>query len=69
MVDEVMGLFGRASGLVINRDKCAAFPVRCTEVDLTEVLQDFPCQIKAFPCTWLAFALQAAASGGHTTTH
>jgi hypothetical protein len=31
---------------------------RCDDVDLAEVIQDFPCQIKIFPCTYLGLPLQ-----------
>jgi hypothetical protein len=57
IVFEVLQTFGQASGLVINRTKCAAYPIRCEDLEMEEVLQDFGCPIKSFPCTYLGLPL------------
>jgi hypothetical protein len=57
VVSEILDIFGKASGLVINRGKCAAYPVRCDELDFSEVMEGFNCPIKAFPCCYLGLPL------------
>lgn len=57
MIKEVFQAFGNASGLKVNLSKSAIYPIRCEGIDLEEVLQNFPCQIKAFPCKYLGLPL------------
>jgi hypothetical protein len=40
-VAAILDLFGRVSGLVTNRSKCAAFPIQCDGIDLLQVLEGF----------------------------
>ena len=59
VMDEVRELasilltFGLASGLVVN----VAFPIRCEEIDVPQIMQYFNCPIKSFPCTYLGLPL------------
>jgi mannosylglycoprotein endo-beta-mannosidase len=57
-VAEILQIFGQVSGLVVNRSKCAVYPIRCEEVDITEIMQSFHCPIKSFPCTYLGLPLR-----------
>lgn len=57
MVAEILDLFGMVSGLVINRGKCAAYPIRCDEVDMAQVMDGFQCPVKEFPCIYLGVPL------------
>jgi len=57
VIKEVFQAFGNASGLKVNLSKSAIYPIRCEGIDLEEVLQNFPCQIKAFPCKYLGLPL------------
>jgi hypothetical protein len=56
-VAEILDIFGRALGLMVNRSKCVVYPIHCEEVDVEVVLQDFQCPIKNFPCTYLGLPL------------
>jgi hypothetical protein len=59
---EILDIFGRASGLLVNRSNCAIYPVHCEEVDVEAAKQDFQCLIKIFSLHLFgaAFALQTA---------
>ena len=63
VMDEVRELasilltFGLASGLVVNVNKSACFPIRCEEIDVPQIMQYFNCPIKSFPCTYLGLPL------------
>lgn len=49
--------FGRVSGLKINLDKSAAYPIRCEGLDISSIMERMPCQIKTFPCKYLGLPL------------
>lgn len=51
VVANILEIFGHASGLKTNRDKCAVFPIPYGDVPLDEILEPFPCQVQSFPCT------------------
>jgi hypothetical protein len=57
VVSQILDVFGLASGLVINRGKCATYPIRCDDLDLSEVMESFHCPIKYFPCYYLGLPL------------
>lgn len=57
VVDGILDIFGKASGLVTNRGKCAAYPTRCEGIDLQEVMEGFNCPILSLPCTYLGLPL------------
>jgi mannosylglycoprotein endo-beta-mannosidase len=56
-VAKILEIFGIASGLVINKEKCAVFPIRCDQVELEDVMEPFQCAIQAFPCSYLGLPL------------
>lgn len=53
--------FGTASGLTINLNKCAVYPIRCDGINLQEVMEPFPCQVQHFPCQYLGLPLSIKA--------
>jgi hypothetical protein len=57
VVAQVLELFGKASGLITNRAKCAVYPIRCDDVDLDMVMQPFQCSIQDFPSNYLGLPL------------
>jgi mannosylglycoprotein endo-beta-mannosidase len=57
VVAEILELFGKVSGMVTNREKCAAYPIRCEDINLNEVMEGFPCKVQCFPCNYLGLPL------------
>lgn len=57
VVASILDIFGHASGLKTNRDKCAVFPIQCEGVPLEEIMEPFPCQVSGFPCNYLGLPL------------
>jgi hypothetical protein len=53
----LLDLFGDASGLKCNFNKCSISPIACSEVEVCEVAAPFPCQISRFPCSYLGLPL------------
>jgi hypothetical protein len=58
-VQEILNLFGNASGLRTNLDKCVAYSVACEGLDLDSVLEDFGGNQGSFPCSYLGLPLGA----------
>lgn len=58
-IAEILEIFGKVSGLVTNRGKCAVFPIRCENANVTEIMANFPCQVKDFPCTYKGLPLHS----------
>jgi hypothetical protein len=56
-VFDILSTFGHASGLVTNPGKSAAFPIRCEELDVRDIMQPFGCPIQSFPCKYLGLSL------------
>jgi hypothetical protein len=59
-VTNVHGLlqaFGDATGLKINLQKSQLFPRRCTELDLTPLINNFQGQLGQFPCKYVGLSL------------
>jgi hypothetical protein len=52
-----MELFGLASGLFVNLDKCVATPIGCSAEELALVQDTLSCGIQAFPCRYLGIPL------------
>jgi hypothetical protein len=50
---EIMSAFGEATGLKINMQKSIVAMIRCTGIDMDEVLQDFPGPRMSFPMKYL----------------
>ena len=57
VVAQILEMFGAASGLLVNLNKCAVYPISCHDIDLSEVMQPFPCLIREFPCSYLGLPL------------
>ena len=57
LVDELLQLFGTASGLRTNIQKSCISPIQCAEEDLAVVMTHFPCEIQNFPCKYLGLPL------------
>ena len=51
IIQELLNSFGKASGLATNLSKSAVFPIRCENVDLTDVMSHFqiPLPSQKFP--------------------
>jgi hypothetical protein len=56
----ILGIFGDASGLRTNLNKSEAFPIGCSEAQITEALSIFPAKRGSFPCTYLGLPLHYA---------
>lgn len=50
---EIMQAFGEATGLSVNLTKSTVAPIRCSGLDLDEILQDFPGPWVTFPMQYL----------------
>jgi hypothetical protein len=57
MVMQIMQRFGDATGLRINVNKSSGAPIRCSQINLGEVLQNFVGAQVQFPITYLALLL------------
>jgi hypothetical protein len=57
VVANILDIFGHASGLITNRDKCAVFPIHCESLDLEDILLPFQYAIQSFQCTYLGLPL------------
>uniref|UniRef100_A0A0A8ZDN4 Reverse transcriptase domain-containing protein n=1 Tax=Arundo donax TaxID=35708 RepID=A0A0A8ZDN4_ARUDO len=56
-IQELLYIFGKASGLKTNLAKCAAYLIRCEGTNMNEIMQAFPCEIETFPCKYLGLPL------------
>jgi len=50
-------MFGAASGLMVNLNKCDVYPISCDGINVSEVMQAFPCSVREFPCSYLGLPL------------
>jgi hypothetical protein len=57
MIMHIMQNFGDATGLRINVTKSSVVPIRCSGVNLDEVLQNFAGSQVHFPITYLGLLL------------
>jgi hypothetical protein len=57
MVKAIMNTFAQTSGLHTNVSKCQITHIRCTEDQVTMVMQWFPAQLVRFPCKYLGVPL------------
>ena len=56
-VAELLKLFGQASGLTANLQKCAFYPIRCTMAEINQILELLPIPVCQFPCQYLGLPL------------
>lgn len=61
VISDILDDFGLASGLITNRTKSAIYPIQCNGLNLEEVVQNFQCPVKSFPCTYLGLPLHTRA--------
>jgi hypothetical protein len=54
---DIMNAFGEATGLKINMQKSTIAPIRCADIDLDTMLQDFPGPRVNFPIHYLGLPL------------
>lgn len=54
---EILQLFGDATGLKLNQEKCTVAPIRCSDINLTDVLQNFRGTTVGFPMTYLGLPI------------
>jgi hypothetical protein len=54
---EILHIFGEATGLRANFAKCAALPIQCNDDNIALIQDELPCQVTAFPCTYLGLPL------------
>lgn len=53
----LLSLFGNASGLRTNLDKCIVAPISCSDEDIDRTSPMLPCQLSDFPITYLGMPL------------
>jgi hypothetical protein len=56
-VAELLQLFGHASGLRANLQKCAFYPIRCTAEEVLPLLAPLQVPVRSFPCQYLGLPL------------
>jgi hypothetical protein len=56
-LDALLKLFGDASGLSCNFNKCAIAPIACSNIDVPQLMPSFPCQLVDFPCKYFGLPL------------
>ena len=57
IVANILEMFGAAFGLMVNLNKCAVYPISCDGINVSEVMQAFPCSVREFPCSYLGLPL------------
>jgi hypothetical protein len=57
LVRDILELFAQASGLHTNISKCQFAPICCTDEQIAQVQEVFPCQLASFPCRYLGIPL------------
>ena len=57
MVEDILRLFGSATGLKTNIQKSSVLPIQCSGDDLLVVQAHLPCEIQNFPCKYLGLPL------------
>jgi hypothetical protein len=56
-IRHVLDLFAGVSGLSTNVDKCIITPICCSNKQMEEIRQIFPCKVQDFPTKYLGAAL------------
>jgi hypothetical protein len=56
-IRHVLDLFAAASGLATNVDKCVITPICCSDEQMEEIRQIFPCKVQDFPTKYLGTPL------------
>ena len=56
-IAEILEGFGEVTGLVTNIHKSMAAPIRCSNIDLGDIMQHFPVPLCTFPMKYLGLPL------------
>jgi hypothetical protein len=54
---QILGNFGSVTGLLTNFEKSLVAPIRCDEIDLSQVLNGLPATLTSFPLKYLGLPL------------
>lgn len=57
LIKEILRVFGEATGLVTNINKCSVTPIQRQEQDIINVQASLPCKVQDFPCKYLGLPL------------
>jgi hypothetical protein len=57
MVEDLLQLFGSATGLKTNIQKSSVLPIQCSEEDMSIVQVHLHCEVQQFPCKYLGLPL------------
>jgi hypothetical protein len=57
MLKEILRIFGEATCLVTNINKCSITPIHCNEHQVDMSQEIFPCNVHQFPCRYLVLPL------------
>jgi hypothetical protein len=57
LILQIMDGFGKATGLRLNTEKSSVAPIRCRDVNLQDILQDFSGQQVVIPLSYLGLPL------------
>jgi hypothetical protein len=57
VIQKVLHNFGEVSGLKANLNKCVAYPIQCSNLDIADVLSNFGGATGSFPCQYLGLPL------------
>uniref|UniRef100_A0A0A9B3W4 Reverse transcriptase domain-containing protein n=1 Tax=Arundo donax TaxID=35708 RepID=A0A0A9B3W4_ARUDO len=57
MIKEILELFGDATGLRTNIQKCSFSPIQCTNAEISTVKEEFHCEKQDFPLNYLGLPL------------
>jgi hypothetical protein len=57
ILQSLLDVFGQASVLRTNINKSEVYPIACSGLDLTQILEGFPAAVKTFPCRYLGLPL------------
>jgi hypothetical protein len=68
-VAAILQVFGAASGLHTNMDKCSITPIYGCDGALGEIQEQLPCQVAYFPIRYLGLTLSTKAQICHGVWH
>jgi hypothetical protein len=57
MLSRILQDFGEVTGLVTNFNKSMVVPIRCSEINIADVLHGFPAMHSLFPIRYLGLPL------------
>jgi hypothetical protein len=57
VLKEILRIFGEATGLVTNINKCSITPIQCNDQQIDMSQEIFPCNVQKFPYRYLGLPL------------